>query len=145
MIGRKKKVELHAGGIVFRIQRGEPRVLIVTARGSRRRWVLPKGRVKRGEPTKDAAVREVEEEAGVTGRVIAAADACEYSVRGGRVRIEYFLIEYRRTVGEPQKKRQIEWCAVEDAIAQLTFASARRTLLNSHDKLTRLAKQAQPA
>jgi 8-oxo-dGTP pyrophosphatase MutT (NUDIX family) len=141
----KSKVKQHAGGIVFRIQRGEPRVLIVTAKGSRRRWVLPKGRVKRGEPIKDAAVREVKEEAGVTGRVVASAGTTEYNLRGGRVRIEYFLIEFQRTVGEPQKKREIEWCAVEDAIAQLTFASARRVLLDSHDKLTRLAKQAQPA
>src|SRR5688572_4888537 len=93
MIGRRK-VEQHAGGIVFRRQRGRPQVLIVTAKRSRKRWVLPKGRVRDGERVRVAALREVREEAGVTGRVLEHAGTVAYSARRTRIHVEYYLIEY---------------------------------------------------
>ena len=80
---------LSAGGIVFRRAQGRPEVLLVTARKRRKRWVLPKGRVKRGEAPRAAAVRECREEAGVTGRVVAPAGVAEYGTKAGRMRIEY--------------------------------------------------------
>ena len=49
-----------AGGLVFD-QRG--RVLVIHRRG---KWDLPKGKVEQGEDSKKAAVREVEEECGIT-------------------------------------------------------------------------------
>lgn len=55
-----KRVEA-AGGAVLSAQ-GE--LLMIRLRG---RWDLPKGHVERGESTLEAALREVEEETGVTG------------------------------------------------------------------------------
>ena len=57
--------------------------------------MLPKGTVKKNESAADAALRELREEAGVRGRLLGPAGVAEYSTRDGRVRIEYFLIEYR--------------------------------------------------
>jgi 8-oxo-dGTP pyrophosphatase MutT (NUDIX family) len=134
---------LSAGGIVFRRVSGRPEVLVVTARKRRKRWVLPKGRVKRGETPRAAAVRECREEAGVTGRVVAPAGVAEYGTKAGRMRIEYFIIEFRRQVDQDEDDRDYQWCAIEDAIALLTYASARRVLLEAHPKLSALA--ARPA
>ena len=126
---------------MFRRKRGRPEVLIVTARKRRKRWVLPKGRVKRGEPARTAAVRECREEAGVTGRVIEPAGVAEYGTKAGRVRVEYFLIEFTREVTHDEDDRDHQWCAVEDAIALLTYASARRVLLEAHPRLSALARR----
>ena len=123
---------VQAGGIVFRSDNGEPRVLIVTARRRRKRWVLPKGTVEEGEQASDAALREVREEAGVTGTVVGHAGTVTYSTRRGRMRVEYYLIRFRRALAKRDEERDIKWCAVEDAIQLLTYASARRVLLEAH-------------
>jgi 8-oxo-dGTP pyrophosphatase MutT (NUDIX family) len=123
---------VQAGGIVFRSEKGEPRVLIVTARRRRKRWILPKGTVEEGEEPSEAALREVREEAGVTGTIVRHASTVRYNTRRGRVQVEYYLIRYRRAVDGGDEERRTLWCAVEDAIRMLTYASARRVLLEAH-------------
>lgn len=140
----RSRVQLHAGGIVYRKNGRKPVVLIVTARGSRRRWVLPKGRVKRGESSSAAALREVKEEAGVAGRVREVAGIAEYRQKARRVRVEYHLIEYTRPIRRPadeDEERKVHWCAVEDAIGALTYASARRILLEAHPRIVELLRR----
>jgi 8-oxo-dGTP pyrophosphatase MutT (NUDIX family) len=132
---------LSAGGIVFRRARGRAEVLLVTARKRRKRWVLPKGRVHRGEQPRAAAVRECREEAGVTGRVVEPAGVVEYGTKAGRMRVEYFIIEFKREVEHDEDDRDHQWCPVEDAIALLTYASARRVLLEAHPRLSALARR----
>ena len=41
-------------------------------------WSLPKGHLEAGETAEDAAVREVEEETGIRGRVLAALGTIDY-------------------------------------------------------------------
>ena len=131
---------LQAGGIVVRRDNGKPKVLIVTAKRRRNRWVLPKGTLEKGERPKDAALREVREEAGVTGRVIAPAGTVQYTTRHGRTRVDYFLIEYKRPLASGGEGRETQWCAIEDAIQKLTYASARKVLLEAHPAIVRHAK-----
>ncbi len=57
---KQKKTE-SAGGVV---SNKTGRVLLVNQRG--RTWSLPKGHVEPGEDTKTAAIREIEEETGIT-------------------------------------------------------------------------------
>ncbi|HEX4684784.1 MAG TPA: NUDIX domain-containing protein [Gemmatimonadaceae bacterium] len=125
----------YAGGIVVRVAEGAAQVLIVTTRASRKRWVLPKGRVEKGESPGAAALREVREESGVTGRLLGFAGDAEYLSTKGYIRIEYYLIEYLRTRKNGGEDRLIEWCPVEDAIQRLTYASARRVLLQANEAI----------
>ena len=124
-----------AGGIVVRRGRYGPEVLLVTARRSRKRWVLPKGSVKRGEKAATAALREVREEAGVRGRVVGPARTATYPTRDGIVRVQYFIIEYTKNGADAGEQRDLAWCALEDAIARLTYASARRVLLEAYPRI----------
>ena len=135
------KPEIQAGGIVVRRKRGEPLVLIVTAKNRRNRWVLPKGRIARGEAGGDAALREVREEAGVCGRVICPAGSASFTTGGRRTRVDYYLIAYSRVCEDDPEDRKIKWCAVEDAIARLCYASARRVLLEAHPKISALGRR----
>jgi len=132
-----------AGGIVFRWEGDAPSVLIVSAARNPKRWVLPKGSVRRFERPAYAALREVEEEAGVIGRIVAPARVVEHAAGNGRVRLEYFLIEHIRDV-KPKEKRRVQWCPVEDAIQLLSYGSARKSLLDANPQIVRYARKRQP-
>jgi len=131
---------LQGGAIVVRRNGRSTQIVVVSTRRYRNRWVLPKGSVEPGERARDAALREAREEAGVTGKVRERAGTAEYNARSGRLRIEYFLIEFRREVDSDCEGRRVRWCSVEDAMQMLTYASARRVLLEAQTKIARLAR-----
>src|SRR3954452_19930336 len=57
--------ETSAGGVVFRVDDGQPLYLLI--RDSYQNWGFPKGHLERGELPEAAALREVEEETGLSG------------------------------------------------------------------------------
>ncbi len=81
-----KKVE-SAGGVVFY----KNSVLLLKKRNGS--WVLPKGHVELGETEKEAALREVEEEAGVVAEILEYIDY-----------IEYEFVDFRNNDQEIHKK-----------------------------------------
>jgi 8-oxo-dGTP pyrophosphatase MutT (NUDIX family) len=130
-----------AGGIVVRRGRFGPEILLVTTRRSRKRWVLPKGTIKRAESARQAAAREVLEETGLRARVVSKLGLARYPTRDGLVQVQYFLMERPRSGQDAGEGRETLWCAIEDAIARLTYASARRVLLEAYPRITtRLAR-----
>lgn len=84
-----------AGGLVYRFAHGEPEVLVIDdAYGY---VTLPKGHVEGDELLEETALREVAEETGVEGRIVAPLAAARYSFahHGGTVQkvAYYYLIE----------------------------------------------------
>jgi 8-oxo-dGTP pyrophosphatase MutT (NUDIX family) len=55
-----------AASIPFRIRNERVEIALVTSLSSKR-WVIPKGSLDDGEQSRDAAIRETEEEAGLIG------------------------------------------------------------------------------
>ena len=121
----------HAGGIVARIIDGEREYLLVEARRSRGVWVLPKGHIEPGETPEAAAVREVEEEAGVRAAIVAPAGECEFAVDGRSVRILFFLMHYQGEASQSEE-RALAWRRYEDALSLLHFDNTRRILRQAH-------------
>jgi 8-oxo-dGTP pyrophosphatase MutT (NUDIX family) len=118
-----------AGGLVVR---GSRILLISTQDG--RRWQLPKGHIEPGESPEETAVREVREETGVTGRVVAPLPEVEYwYVEKGRRRIhkrvDYFLLEYVGGDAADFDAGEVSgaaWFSWEKGIAKLSFENERR-------------------
>ncbi|MGH8937937.1 MAG: NUDIX hydrolase, partial [Actinomycetes bacterium] len=84
----RKVEETSAGGLVID-RRGEPPCAALIGRLDRRGrllWSLPKGHIEVGETTEAAAIREVEEETGIRGRVVASLGTVDY----------WFVAENRR-------------------------------------------------
>jgi len=65
---RKSDLRTQFAALCFCVDKGKPRVLMVTSRGTGR-WILPKGWPIDGKTPAEAALREAWEEAGVKGRV----------------------------------------------------------------------------
>lgn len=127
------KTEHHrsAGGLVVE---GSRILLISTQSG--RRWQLPKGHIELGETPQQAAVREVREETGVSGRVVASLPGIEYwFVEQGRRRVhkevEYFLLAYvdgDAADFDADEVSGAEWLSWDEGIARLTFDNERRVV-----------------
>jgi 8-oxo-dGTP pyrophosphatase MutT (NUDIX family) len=121
----------HAGGVVARTVGGEREYLLVEARRRRGEWVLPKGHIEPGEIPEAAAVREVQEEAGVCAEVVARAGESEYVVDGQTVRVIFFLMRYQGETGH-REPRARTWHRYKDALRLLPFDDARRLLMQAH-------------
>ena len=121
----------HAGGVVARIISGEREYLLVEASSRRGEWVLPKGHIEPGETPEAAAVREVEEEAGVCSDVVAQAGESEYVVGGQTVRVIFFLMKYRGEAVRREDRARM-WRRPEDALRLLRFDETRRVLMQAH-------------
>ena len=97
-------------------------------------WIFPKGHIEERESPKEAAVRELEEEAGVKGSVIAAVGESEFSVKDDDVSVEYFLVRYQREVSR-QEDREIRWCSYARALELLTFPDSRALLREARPRI----------
>lgn len=117
-----------SGGVVFRLENGEPWILIVRARKNPTAWIFPKGHVEPGESAVQAALREVREEAGVEGVVVASLHpALEFQSGAESVRVEYFLIAATHEA-HSDEGRDKRWLPPAQALAQLTYENARSLL-----------------
>ncbi|MDO4661944.1 MAG: NUDIX hydrolase [Tissierellia bacterium] len=83
--------EKSAGGVVIR----NDKVLILKRKNGG--WVLPKGRIEKGETKKEAAIREVFEESGIKARCKKYIGYSKYNFKADndviRKTVYYFLME----------------------------------------------------
>lgn len=127
-----------AGGVVIRD--GD---LLLISTGGGRRWQLPKGRIEAGESAEQAAVREVREETGVTGRVVAPLAGVDYWFADGSARrikkhVDFFLLSYVEGTEANFDSHEVDeakWFPGADALARLTHASERRVAAEALEKI----------
>ena len=93
--------QVSSGGVAFRRVDAGTEVALISV-GKPARWQLPKGIVDPGETPQVTAVREVQEEAGISTELIQKIDTIEYWYVGNqgqqRVRfhkfVHFFLLAY---------------------------------------------------
>ena len=98
-------------------------------------WALPKGIIDEGERPEETAIREVEEETGVQGRLVTKLGDVRYvyTWAGERVFkvVSFYLVRYSRgRLGELEPAMRIEveearWLALEDAPKLLAYKGER--------------------
>lgn len=132
-----------AGGIVVRYESGQPWLVVGSRRRERdgRTWTLPKGTPAAGESREQTALREVEEETGLTVRITGPLDSIEYWFvqSGTRIHktVHYFLME---AVGGDLTKHdhefdEVRWIPFEQASTMLTFETERALVARAAELL----------
>ena len=114
-----------AGGVVRR----EDGAIAVVHRPRYDDWSLPKGKLDPGESFEDGALREVEEETGVRGRIVGELAPTRYLDRKGRDKLVRW---YRMEVaGEPaafaadDEVDELRWLTPDEALGLLTYEHDR--------------------
>ena len=133
----RKVEETSAGGLVVDLRVAVPRAALIGRLDRRGRllWSLPKGHVEPGETVEGAAVREVEEETGIRGRVLAPLGSIDYwfvtSDRRVHKTVHHYLL--LATGGELSdadvEVTEVAWVAVGDLPSRLAYAGERRLAL----------------
>jgi 8-oxo-dGTP pyrophosphatase MutT (NUDIX family) len=143
--GRKRsgraKLETSAGGVVYRVQDGEPLFLLI--RDSYRNWGFPKGHLEHDEQPYAAAVREVQEETGLDGiQLDGEIDTIDwfFRFRGRLVHkvCHFYLMHTDSARTKPQRAEGItacRWATFDEAAKLVSYANARDVLARAHSML----------
>jgi 8-oxo-dGTP pyrophosphatase MutT (NUDIX family) len=126
------RVVIQAGAIAVRQRGKEPEVVLVRSRRTGD-WIFPKGHIEEGETADETAVRELEEEAGVTGEALTVVGASRFRLNGEQFEVTYYLVRSLSSQRSPEM-REVKWCRFDEARTLLEFADARR-LLDKAEKL----------
>jgi 8-oxo-dGTP pyrophosphatase MutT (NUDIX family) len=129
--------ETSAGGLVIDgidgPKDGQVAALIgrVDRRG-RMLWSLPKGHIEQGETAEQTAIREVAEETGIQGSVLAALGSIDYwfVTEGRRVHktVHHYLMRFLEgeLSDEDVEVTEVAWVPLTDLPARLAYADERK-------------------
>ncbi len=129
--------EISAGGLVIDgidgPKDGQVAALIgrVDRRG-RMLWSLPKGHIEQGETAEQTAIREVAEETGIQGSVLAALGSIDYwfVTEGRRVHktVHHYLMRFLdgELSDEDVEVTEVAWVPLGDLPSRLAYADERR-------------------
>lgn len=129
--------ETSAGGLVVDTRAPRPAVAVIARlnRAGRLEWCLPKGHLEGSETPQEAAVREIEEETGIRGRIVGELGTIDYwfAADGRRIHktVHHYLLEAtggELTVeGDPDAEAvDVAWVPLEDLGSRLAFPNERR-------------------
>lgn len=108
-------------------------------RRGRMLWSLPKGHIEQGETAEETAKREVAEETGIHGDVLAALGRIDYwfVTDGRRVHktVHHYLLQFRggELCDEDVEVTEVAWVPVAELPHRLSYADERRLARVAHE------------
>jgi ADP-ribose pyrophosphatase YjhB (NUDIX family) len=125
--------EFSAGGLVVDLDGDIPRGALIarTDKLGRLLWSLPKGHIESGETAEQAAVREVEEETGISGEILGELGTIDFwfVADGRRIHktVQHYLL--RATGGELSdadiEVTAVAWVPLSEIRDQLAYPDER--------------------
>lgn len=115
-----------------------------TDRRGRMLWSLPKGHIEQGETAEQTAIREVAEETGIRGDVLAALGSIDYwfVTEGRRVHktVHHYLMRFRggELCDEDVEVTEVAWVPVSELPDKLAYADERRLAKVARELIERL-------
>ncbi|MFD1812363.1 NUDIX hydrolase [Rhodococcus gannanensis] len=142
--------ETSAGGLVVDGLDG-PRELQCAAligrtdRRGRLLWSLPKGHIEQGETAEQTAIREVAEETGIRGSVLASLGSIDYwfVTEGRRIHktVHHYLLRFQggELSDEDVEVTEVAWVPLTELGSRLAYADERRLAEVAGELLDRIA------
>ncbi len=141
MTRARAQQETSAGGVVYRLEQGDPLFLLI--RDSYQNWGFPKGHLESGELAEDAAMREVREETGIDD--VSLRGTIEtidwyFRFRGRLIHkvCHFFLMQTAQASTSPQRTEGItacQWVTFDDASSAISYTNARLVLRRAHEMI----------
>ncbi len=132
-----------AGGIVFRTSQDQKDIEILLIQDSKGRWTIPKGHIEPGENAKEAAIREIGEEAGLFH--------IEVLLWLGKIHFQYRRIDklvlmttqiylvraldQHETPIKEQWMKGIKWFKFKDALEAIEYEDIEKLMLVARNKI----------
>ena len=108
-------------------------------------WSLPKGHIEAGETAEEAAVREVEEETGIIGRVVAPLGTIDFwfvaEDRRVHKTVHHFLLHALggELSDEDVEVSEVAWVPLDELEKRLAYADERRLIRRATELLEETA------
>lgn len=98
-------------------------VLLISSSKHPSQWILPKGGWENDESVVESALREADEEAGVTGDIVGSLGTLDFASQQGKpCRFYGFKLEVTQVFHDwAENTRQRKWVSVEEAKTQLKY------------------------
>lgn len=136
--------QISAGGVAFR-RNGPSIEVVLIAVGEANRWQLPKGLIDKDERVDAAAMREVQEETGITTTLLQLIDKIEYWYVGHRhnqrVRfhklVYFYLLEFQSgdTSLHDHEVNEARWFEIDEAHEVLAFQNEKKIVAQAKTML----------
>jgi len=138
--------EVSAGGVIIGVLDGIAQIAVIARRNraGRVEWCLPKGHVESNETLEQTAVREVAEETGIVGQVLASLGTIDYWFSASGVRIHKIVHHYLLEAtggelsieGDPDAEAiDVAWLPLSQVDSHLTFPNEQRIAQAARDRL----------
>ncbi len=136
------KTRVSSGGIVFRRHNDITEIAMVAVKGGNV-WCLPKGLIDKGEVPEKTALREVEEETGLKGRIIEKLGEITYwyYIKEENIKckktVHFFLMEYE--AGDVSKHdREVDnaaWFPIDEALKKASYRGEKEIIEKAREIL----------
>jgi 8-oxo-dGTP pyrophosphatase MutT (NUDIX family) len=131
-----------AGGVVFRCTPVGIDLLMITDRFGK--LTLPKGKLEPGEGSREAALREIQEETGISGNILAEILLVKYiyeDPQRGTIdkQVDYYLIQALSDEINPQIEEisSAQWLPTERAITECGYVNNLEVLTRAKELLNK--------
>lgn len=139
------KTQVSSGGVIFRKNNGIVEIALIAVKGGNV-WCLPKGVIDKGEIHEMTAIREVEEETGLKGKIIDKLGKITYwyyiKDKNAKCKktVHFFLMEYEGgdISYHDWEVDSAAWFPIEEALKKANYRGEKEIIEKARKKLIKI-------